>query len=104
MYYVSPESNLYLKQDEYVTLDAALMCAERLSTFTKPGTHDLRESFQVWECHPKTHDRVVRAVATDGRARWMMACPTCDGRPATDEYKHWKCDGKGYIEDPRGSR
>lgn len=105
MYYVSPESNLYLKVDEYVTLDAALMCAERLSTFTKPGTHDLRESFQVWEQNPKTCDRLVRAVATDGKARWQMPCPTCDG-PPKDYSKDpcWKCRGKGYIEDPRGSR
>lgn len=106
MYYVSPESNLYLKVDEYVTLDAALMCAERLSTFTKPGTHDLRESFQVWEQNPKTCDRLVRAVATDGVARWMMPCPFIGEQGTFHDDGHWcgKCKGQAFVEDPRGSR
>lgn len=102
MYYVSPESNPYFKDNAFVTIDAALAYAEVVSRLTKYG---IVNPFEVWETHPKTHDRVVRAVATDGVARWQMPCPTCDGPPKDYSAEpHWKCGGKGYVEDPRGSR
>lgn len=86
--------------EEYTTIDIALIAAERRSTMPVAGTL-VTEPFFVWEYDPKVGPN-VRAVATDGVARWQMPCPV--DAAGGSHYGCWKCQGRSHIEDRRGSR
>lgn len=98
MYYVSEFGNWSLSSPFTVTIDGALILAEKRSKHPMPGTDGVYEKWAVWERKPSEAPGMsgvmqihVRAIALMGKAKWVERC-------GNHHPKSCDCAGTGWKE------
>jgi len=74
MYYISPLGQYdKIGAGQKMTIDAAMLLAEKCSLVPVKGTEGIYEKWAVWELENGLS--WVRAIALMGKARWVEHCP-----------------------------